>query len=43
MRRPLIFDGRNIIDPATARAAGFEYSGHRPAMSVDRNAWGSSR
>jgi UDPglucose 6-dehydrogenase len=27
MRRALIVDGRNIIDPATARAAGFEYAG----------------
>jgi UDPglucose 6-dehydrogenase len=27
MRRPLIVDGRNIIDPASARAAGFEYAG----------------
>ena len=27
MRRPLIVDGRNIIDPASARAAGFEYVG----------------
>jgi UDPglucose 6-dehydrogenase len=27
MRRPLIIDGRNIIDPASARAAGFEYAG----------------
>jgi UDPglucose 6-dehydrogenase len=27
MRRPLILDGRNILDPAAARAAGFEYHG----------------
>ena len=27
MRQPVIFDGRNILDPAEARAAGFEYSG----------------
>jgi len=27
MRRPVIVDGRNIIDPASARAAGFEYVG----------------
>jgi UDPglucose 6-dehydrogenase len=27
MRRALIVDGRNIIDPASARAAGFEYAG----------------
>lgn len=27
MRRPLIFDGRNIYNPKTVKAAGFEYSG----------------
>ena len=27
MRRAVIFDGRNILDPRQARAAGFEYSG----------------
>ncbi len=27
MRRPLLIDGRNAIDPAVARAAGFEYDG----------------
>jgi UDPglucose 6-dehydrogenase len=27
MRRPLIVDGRNIVDPTAARAAGFEYAG----------------
>jgi UDPglucose 6-dehydrogenase len=27
MRHPLIVDGRNILDPAAARAAGFEYAG----------------
>ena len=27
MRRPLIVDGRNILDPAAARAAGFDYAG----------------
>jgi UDP-glucose 6-dehydrogenase len=27
MRRPVIFDGRNILDPARARAADFEYTG----------------
>ena len=26
MRRPLIVDGRNILDPAAARAAGFTYA-----------------
>jgi UDPglucose 6-dehydrogenase len=27
MRRPLLVDGRNALDPATARAAGFAYEG----------------
>jgi UDPglucose 6-dehydrogenase len=27
MRRPLLIDGRNFIDPATAAAAGLEYDG----------------
>jgi UDPglucose 6-dehydrogenase len=27
LRQPLIFDGRNILDPTEVRAAGFEYSG----------------
>jgi UDPglucose 6-dehydrogenase len=27
MRRPLIVDGRNVLDPAAARAAGFVYEG----------------
>jgi UDPglucose 6-dehydrogenase len=27
MRRAVIFDGRNILDPRQARAAGFEYTG----------------
>ena len=27
MRRPVIVDGRNIVDPRAARAAGFDYSG----------------
>jgi UDPglucose 6-dehydrogenase len=27
MRTPLIVDGRNLLDPETARAAGFEYEG----------------
>jgi UDPglucose 6-dehydrogenase len=27
MRRPIIIDGRNVIDPAEARAAGFVYAG----------------
>jgi hypothetical protein len=27
MRRPLIVDGRNILDPTATRAAGFSYDG----------------
>ena len=27
MARPLIIDGRNLLDPEQARAAGFEYEG----------------
>ena len=27
MRNPLIIDGRNLLDPAAARAAGFVYEG----------------
>ena len=27
MRRPLIFDGRNIFNPKTVKALGFEYVG----------------
>ena len=27
MRRAVIVDGRNILDPKAARDAGFEYSG----------------
>ena len=27
MARPLIVDGRNFLDPAALRAAGFEYEG----------------
>jgi len=27
LKTPVIFDGRNIFDPATVRAAGFEYRG----------------
>jgi hypothetical protein len=26
MHTPLIFDGRNIMDPNTVRAAGFKYT-----------------
>jgi UDPglucose 6-dehydrogenase len=27
MARPLLIDGRNFLDPATLRAAGFDYEG----------------
>jgi hypothetical protein len=27
MRRPLLIDGRNFVDPAVAAAAGLEYEG----------------
>lgn len=27
LRRPIIIDGRNVLDPVEARASGFEYSG----------------
>jgi hypothetical protein len=27
MRNPLLIDGRNLLDPAEARAAGFAYEG----------------
>ena len=27
MRTPLIVDGRNLLDPANVRAAGFRYEG----------------
>ena len=30
MARPLIIDGRNLLDPVATRAAGFVYEGHRP-------------
>ena len=39
MRTPLIIDGRNLLDPAAARAAGFTYEGIGravgPAVAVD--------
>jgi UDPglucose 6-dehydrogenase len=36
MRRPLIVDGRNLLDPETARRAGFAYEGiGRPSSAVD--------
>jgi UDPglucose 6-dehydrogenase len=33
MRRPLIVDGRNLLDPEAARAAGFTYEGIGRAVS----------
>jgi UDPglucose 6-dehydrogenase len=33
MRRPLIIDGRNLLDPDAARAAGFDYEGIGRASS----------
>jgi hypothetical protein len=33
MRRPLIVDGRNLLDPEATRAAGFDYEG------IGRAAW----
>ncbi len=36
MRRPIIVDGRNLLDPAEARAAGFAYEGiGRPVSPLD--------
>jgi UDPglucose 6-dehydrogenase len=36
MARPLIIDGRNLLDPAAARAAGFAYEGiGRPTSPTD--------
>jgi UDPglucose 6-dehydrogenase len=36
MARPLIVDGRNLLDPAQARAAGFAYEGiGRPVSPLD--------
>jgi hypothetical protein len=39
MRTPLIVDGRNMLDPAAVRAAGFAYEaiGRRSAVADDRN------
>jgi len=37
MRTPLIVDGRNLLEPATARAAGFTYEGiGRPSAVVSQ-------
>jgi len=33
MRRPLIVDGRNLLDPEATRAAGFDYEGIGRASS----------
>ncbi len=36
MANPLIVDGRNLLDPASARAAGFTYEGiGRPGSPAD--------
>jgi UDPglucose 6-dehydrogenase len=36
MRHPLIVDGRNFLDPAQVRAAGFAYEGiGRPSASTE--------
>ena len=36
MRNPLIIDGRNLLDPAEVRAAGFAYEGiGRPTSPLD--------
>ena len=36
MRIPLIIDGRNLLDPAEVRAAGFAYEGiGRPSSPLD--------
>jgi UDPglucose 6-dehydrogenase len=34
MRRPIIVDGRNLLDPSAARAAGFVYEGIGRASSL---------
>ena len=34
MRHPLIIDGRNLLDPARVRAAGFAYEGIGRAVSA---------
>ena len=35
MANPLIIDGRNLLDPATVRAAGFVYEGIGRPSSAD--------
>lgn len=37
MRTPLIFDGRNLLDPNTAAAFGFQYRGIGRGVSVERS------
>jgi UDPglucose 6-dehydrogenase len=42
MARPLIVDGRNLLDPAIAAAAGFEYEGiGRPMLATPGGVNGS--
>ncbi len=44
MARPLIVDGRNLLDPAAAAAAGFEYEGiGRPTRATPGGVNGSPR
>ena len=43
MSNPLIVDGRNLLDPGAARAAGFAYEGVGPAVCVERGRGGDSR
>jgi UDPglucose 6-dehydrogenase len=42
MARPLIVDGRNFLDPAAMRAAGFEYEGIGTQGADDRRIPASS-
>ena len=41
MAAPVVVDARNLLDPAQLRRIGFEYTGHRPAVS--RRAGGVGR
>jgi UDPglucose 6-dehydrogenase len=44
MRKPLIVDGRNLLDPVAARAAGFAYEGvGRPSASAAAPTLGPER
>jgi UDPglucose 6-dehydrogenase len=38
MRTPLIFDGRNLIDPAAAASYGFQYRGIGRGAGVETTA-----